>query len=235
MNRRKQELPFKTWIVTGVLACLCLGLLYYGLVDRRVRMGIRAAEEERASLENRLSVMQQQAANVEGVSDEMNALQASGQFSWMPSYNAEELEIDFLNRLLSQDTSTYNLSFSDVERSDNQIRRPFSLSFTANSYTTARTILYRLTHGDYRCLISSVSFSGYASRDSGPAQVSLSGTFYETMAGGEPDMGLAPGDRAAASDPLNVGGVIVGGFQEAVSRYDKYNASLEDTLQNIGG
>ena len=178
------------------------GGLYFFLVDRPVRTGIREADEERTQLESRLSLLKARAANVSGVSDEVESLNAIGQQSWMPSYNSEETVLDTLHVLLDSNTSDYQISLNSVSRNGNQIRRGCSLSFTTDSYQTAKDLIYRLNHGKFRCLISNTSISGILS---GSVHVNLSVTFYETMAGGEPDMGLPSGNRGYAVDPMEPG------------------------------
>lgn len=224
MNQRKAGLPLKTWIIIALGLVLVCGGLYYMLVDRPVRAGIREADAARNSIEARLTLMEQRAANVAGVSRELSELRASGELSWMPSYNAKEAELETLHRLLNVRTSAYSVSLGNPQRSGNQIRRAVNLTFTANSYREAKEILYSLAHGEYRCLISSVSLSGL--RGAGDVKVSLSATFYETMVGGTPDMDLQAGDRREAVDPVNEGltGVVgdMGAVKDALAGTSGY-------------
>lgn len=151
------KLPRNTLIAMIIFIAALSGGLYFFFVDRPVRTGIREADEERTGIESRLSLLKARAENVSGVSDEVGNLAASGQQSWMPSYNSEEAELDMLHTLLDSRTSDYQLSFENVTRDGNQIRRGCSLSFTTDSYQTAKDIIYRLNHGQFRCLISSTS------------------------------------------------------------------------------
>lgn len=230
METKAGKLSLKVWLAVGFLAAALLGTLYFFLVDRPVREGVRKADEERSSIESRLDQLKTRAANVSGVSAEVDNLTASGQLSWMPSYNSEDAELALLHSLLDSRTSDYQISFANVTRSGNQIRRGCSLSFTAHSYEAARSILYSLTHGNYRCLIFSSSVSGITS-ESG-VRVTLSATFYETMAGGEPDMGLAEGDRGQATDPMEAGmpfsSLIPSGIAGAVDRTKDWMESRAD-------
>lgn len=220
MDKKTGKLSAKTWIAVACMVGAILAAAYVFFVDRPVRNGIREADEERVGLESRLEVLKTQAANVSGISAEVDRLTASGKLSWMPSYNSEEAELEMLHNLLDETTTGYQISFSNVTRSGNQIRRGCSLSFTAYSYEGAKRILYRLTHGAYRCLISSVSLSGITAEVG--VHVSLSATFYETMAGGQPDMGLSEGDRGQAIDPMGSGmpfsSIIPSGIAESVNR-----------------
>lgn len=232
------KLPKSTWIAIVILVAAVFGGLYFFLVDRPVRTGIREADEERTKLESRLSLLKARAENVSGVSDEVQSLNASGQQSWMPSYNSEEAELDMLHTLLDSKTSDYQLSFENVTRDGNQIRRGCSLSFTTDSYQTAKDIIYRLNHGRFRCLISSTSVSGIMTEG---VHVTLSAVFYETMVGGEPDMGLAEGDRGKAVDPMEVGlPLIPSGISENLDTVKDFiggepsYSSLDDIMSQAG-
>lgn len=225
MEKKGVRLTKNTRFAIALLAAAALAALYFFLVDRPVREGIREADTERGRIESRLNLLQARAENVSGVSDEVDSLTASGHVSWMPSYNSEEAELETLHTLLDSRTTDYQLSFSDVTRTDNQIRRAYTLSFTTDSYETAKTILYRLTHGQYRCLISSVSLSGVTTAES-RVHVSLSAMFYETMVGGQPDMGLAESDRGQAVDPMEAGlpfgGLMPSGLAENLDKTKEF-------------
>lgn len=237
MNKQKAGLPLKTWLVIVAGILLAFGGLYYVLVDRPVRSGIMEADAARTSLEARLTLLEQRAANVAGVSTELSALRASGELSWMPSYNAKEAELEMLHRLLNERTSDYNVSLGNPLRSENQIRRALTLTFTANGYREAKEILYNLAHGEYRCLISNVSLSGL--RGAGGVKVSLSAMFYETMVGGTPDMDLEAKDRGEAVDPVNDGIAAnaignMGAVKDALTRGSDYEG-LDAVMDNADG
>ena len=240
------KLPRNTLIAMIILIAALSGGLYFFFVDRPVRTGIRKADEERTSIESRLSLLKARAENVSGVSDEVENLAASGQQSWMPSYNSEEAELDMLHTLLDSRTSDYQLSFENVTRDGNQIRRGCSLSFTTDSYQTAKDILYRLNHGQFRCLISSTSVSGITPGEaSNGVHVTLSAMFYETMVGGEPDMGLAEGDRGKAVDPMEIGLSALPGMPSGISENletvkgfisdEPSYSSLDDVMEQADG
>ncbi len=88
-----------------------------------------------------------------------------------------------LNAILSQ-ADEYSLSFNEVSTDDNgSITRPVDLSFTASSYTAARSIINNLYQCPYRCAVSDISES--AENDlatDGEIRVDLTVTFYEKTA-----------------------------------------------------
>lgn len=116
----------------------------------------------------------------------------------MGSYNNVKAELEELNQVL-QEADTYDISFSDVTREGDLIRRTFSLTFSAADYTKAEELISKLCKGQWRCLVSGINF---VSQDGDFAQggvnVGLAATFYETMTGGTPDSGL-PADTSATT------------------------------------
>ena len=126
--------------------------------------------------------------------DNMDAIEASGHKSWMGSYNNSKAEVAFLNSILA-DTLQYSVTFSNVTRSGDQIRRSFTLEYRTDSYAAAHEIMARLCQSHDRCLVSDASC---ALEKDGVVVVRQAATFYETMVGGTPDAGL-PADSAKAN------------------------------------
>ena len=174
-----------------VLALILIGLAYYQFVDVPVRQAITNAEAEVKSLQTELDAAQANLAAAQKLQDDMDALEATGQKSWMSSYNNSKTEIAFLNTILA-DALQYSVSFANVTRSGDQIRRSFTLQYRTKDYAAAHEIMARLSQSHDRCLVSAASCS--LGRD-GTVSVSQSATFYETMVGGVPDAGL-PADSA---------------------------------------
>lgn len=176
------------------LALVLVGLAYYQFVDKPVRQAIANAEAEAQSLQTDLDAANAKLAAAQKLQDSMDALEASGQKSWMSSYNNSKTEIAFLNTILA-DTLQYSVSFANVTRSGNQIRRSFTLKYRTKDYDAANEIMARLCQSHDRCLVSSASCS---LGRGGAVSVTQSATFYETMVGGAPDAGL-PADSAKAN------------------------------------
>ena len=173
------------------LVLILVGLAYYQFVDVPVRQAIANANAEAQSLQADLDAAQANLAAAQKLQDDMDALEASGQKSWMSSYNNSKTEIAFLNSILA-DTLQYSVSFANVTRSGNQIRRSFTLQYRTRDYDAAHEIMARLSQSHDRCLVSAASCA--LGRD-GAVAVTQSATFYETMVGGTPDAGL-PADGA---------------------------------------
>ena len=181
-------------ILIAVLALILLGLVYYQFVDKSVRQSITNAESEARMLETELAAAQARLAAAQAVKGNMDELEASGNLSWMGSYNNSRAEVAFLNSILA-DTLQYSVTFNNVTRAGNQIRRSFTLEYRTASYASAHEIMARLCQSHDRCLVSDASFS---QEGDGVVVVRQAATFYETMVGGTPDAGL-PADSAAAN------------------------------------
>ena len=181
-------------ILIIVLALILVGLAYYQFVDKPVRASIANAQSEAGMLETELAAAQARLAAAQKVKNSMDELEASGQLSWMGSYNNSKAEVAFLNTILA-DTLQYSVSFSNVTRAGNQIRRSFTLEYRTDSYASAHEIMARLCQSYDRCLVSDASCS---QENDGVVVVRQAATFYETMVGGTPDAGL-PADSAEAN------------------------------------
>ena len=176
------------------LAVILVGLMYYQFVDRTVRSSIDASEAEYNAVHSELDTMQARIAYLQTVQNSLDELKDNGKMSWMGSYNNSKQEVAFLNDILA-DTLEYSVSFANVTRNGNQIRRSFSLQYRTVGYEAAQDIITRLLECENRCLVGDVHCT--LGKD-GTVTMNQSATFYETMVGGTEDAGL-PVNRAEAN------------------------------------
>jgi len=181
-------------ILILVLTLILLALAYYQFVDKTVRQSVVNAQSEAQMLQTELTAAQARLAAAQKVKNSMDELEASGQKSWMGSYNNSKAEVSFLNAILA-DTLQYSVTFSNVTRTGDQIRRSFTLEYRTASYAAAHEIMARLSQSHDRCIVSDASCS--LEKD-GVVVVRQAATFYETMVGGVADAGL-PADSAKAN------------------------------------
>ncbi len=181
-----------------VLALLLLGLAYYQFAYRPISEEINKAHSERDALEVELMGVQMRLNQLSKMQAELNRIGTdSGR---MESYNNSKAELALLNNTLV-DAQQYSITFADVTRDGDQIRRNFSLQFTTDSFASAKRILTKLTASEYRCLLGDVDYALVRTTDASDesvresVNVSVNATFYETMVGGKPDAGL-PADSA---------------------------------------
>jgi hypothetical protein len=198
-----REFSSREKVLLLILALIIVGSVYYLLVFQPVSEGLKSAKAEKQSIEELLILADAQATQIGNMQQEMESIKNQGlAASFMPSYNAERKELEFLHEVLSADTQEYIISFSQVEREGNQIRRNFNLSFTVANYKVAKEIITQLEDGAVRCLIGDMAVGANGEEDSilaGEVQVNCVATFYETMYEGVEDADL-PKDSAEGSD-----------------------------------
>ena len=176
------------------LVIILLGLVYYRFVDQTVRETITNNEAEAAMLQQELDGVQQRLMRLQSIKSDLDSLEEAGNLSWMGSYNNEKEEVVFLNDILA-DTLRYSISFANVTRTGDQIRRSFTLQYTTVDYKAAQDIILNLCHGKNRCLVGDMQCRYDNNRN---VTISCSATFYETMVGGTADAAL-PASSAAAN------------------------------------
>ena len=177
-----------------LLILILAGLAYYQFIHKTVNQAIANANAESEQLRTELDVAEARLSQLQSLQDKMDVLEAEGEMTWMSSYNNAEAEVAFLNDILAH-TLNYTVSFANISRSGDQIRRSFSLQYRTADYKSAQDILRRLCESENRCLVSDVSCS--IAKD-GTVTMNQSATFYETMVGGVEDAGL-PASSANAN------------------------------------
>ena len=184
-------------VLLAILALILVGLVYYQFVHKPVRKAIEAANAESDALQTELTVAQAKADHLKALSEELESLKADGSTTYMASYHNAKAEIALLNDILS-DTAQYTISFANVTRSGDQIRRNFTLQFRTADYAAMRKVIDGLLTSPYRCLVGDIQCSMGQERDgAGYVSANVTATFFETMEGGTPDAGL-PEDRGTA-------------------------------------
>ena len=176
-------------VLLVVLAVALLGLAYYLLVHKPVTEDLEKAERQEAALEIELEAVQTRIAKLEKMQKEVDQVYANGTLKSMPSYNNSHNVNKLLNDVLGD--MGFTITFSNVTRNGDQIRRNIYLQFNAPDYESVRTLLDRLTDSDYRCLIGDLKVNADdRSLEDSKVSVSVTITFFETMVGGTADPGL---------------------------------------------
>ena len=190
MKILSRDFTFVEKIIILVLSVVALGLVYYFLVFEPVNSGIASANSQKEVLETELQVVNTKLDSLAEMEEELDGSNAT----YMLSYNGTKKETALLNDIFAS-ASEYNISFNDVTRQGNQIRRNFYFSFKTTSYDTVQSIMKKIANSEYRCLINDCSMSN----TNGTYSVSANATFFETMVDGKADAAL-PEDSAIAQD-----------------------------------
>ena len=197
MKTLSREFSLREKVLMLILAILLIILVYYRFVDIPVKNGIVDAKSREDAYNTELSAVNAKIETLERMQAELDELGASGRAAYMASYNNAEAEYTALNDILMS-TDEYVISFSDLTKEGDLVRREFQIQFTTTGYSKAKKIISDLENSKYRCRIGDVSCSAGQNGDnevdlknwSGRIIVSAKATFYETMVGGEPDEGL---------------------------------------------
>lgn len=186
MKIMSREFTLGERLLLMFLALILVGLCYYYFVDIPVRSTLTSTNAEITSLKKELSDVEARLTYLKDIRKNLDDLEDTGMTGWMGSYNNSKAEVRFLNDVLAN-TLKYSISFSNVTRSGNQIRRNFSLQFQTVDYQAAQEIMTRLMEGDNRCLVGDMNCS---IGNNGAVSLTATATFYETMVGGVADAGL---------------------------------------------
>ena len=194
MKIMSRDFTTKEKALIVVLALILLALVYYYFVDQNVRAAIANSQSEEQSLQTQLNAVEARILHLKSLQTKMDELEASGQLTYMGSYNHSKAEVAFLNDILAG-TLQYSIDFANVTRSGDQIRRSFTLQYTTANYAEAQAVMKKLCNGSDRCLVGDVNCT---INDNGTVTMKQSAMFYETMVGGTPDAGL-PRDTAVVN------------------------------------
>lgn len=166
-------------ILMLVLAVVLLACTYYLLVFAPSQSAIESSKTQVSQLESELMIDQTMAQQVNVMRDELDEKHAAGtrakktlDFDGSPAIMKE------LNRILAG-TKTYALSFADPESSedDTTVRQSANVTFTAASYSAAKSVVEQLVDSKYTSLVT--DFSITAASDGGEATAAVTIVYYE--------------------------------------------------------
>lgn len=201
-------------ILMAFLALILVGLAYYYVVDRPVRDSLAKAETAKENIQVELTAVNAKIQRMEEMKAELERLQSDPNTSFMGSYNNSKEELTFLNDILSG-AEQFSVSFSNVTRDGDQIRRNFKLNFVVPDYDSMESLMKKLGEGRLRCLINDISYNTvrhyYTAAERKDLDtdieyydrvtVNATATFFETMVGGTPDAGLPAEKPSQSSSP----------------------------------
>ena len=199
----------KEKILLAVLAVILVALCYYHFVYQSSKEAIEQAQAEQESQTTEIQILSAQLSRLQDMEAELEETKAEGKASYMPSYNAKKAELQFLNSVL-QKSDEYNITFTELTRNSEQIRRSFTLEFTAKNYAAAEALIEELYQSENRCLIKDIVINGKKNNNKTGADITentvkcnLTATFYETMYGGTADSALPEDlDKKAEAEAL---------------------------------
>lgn len=197
MKLLSRDFTTREKVLIVILAAILIVLAYYWLVDVPVRDGVTEAEAKRDAAMTEMTAVDAKIGELQRMQAELDELGPEGRGAYMASYNNSAAEYAALNDIL-MGTDEYLITFADLTREGDLVRREFSIQFTTTGYEAAKRIITELENSEYRCRIGDLSCAAEQSYDtesdlrnwSGSIIVNATATFYETMVGGTPDEGL---------------------------------------------
>lgn len=173
-----------------ILALLLLALGYYKFFFEPTQTAIENAQSAEQTYQSELDIVTARILRLDRMKRDVDALVSDPSVSRMPSYNSHKAELALLNDVLGS-ADQYAVSFSNVTRDGDQIRRNFSLEFTVSDLESVQSIIARLGSQEYRCLVDDIRCVSLGNGSGGEGlQTTMTATFYETLVGGIPDAGL---------------------------------------------
>lgn len=205
MNIWSRDFTKAEKVLLLILSVILIGLVYLQFVDKPVRKEIASAKAQSADLKSELAVVNAKVERLAKLNSEIDEIKGSSSPSRMESYNNSRREIELLNEILS-DTQKYTITFADVTRDGDQIRRNFTLEFRTPDYSSMRRTIEQLCSSEYRCLVDEIRCTATRNDRDSYVTARLTATFFETMVGGTPDAGL-PEDSAVSESEVDVSGL----------------------------
>lgn len=183
-----RKLSTKEVVLFLVLAFAFLALLYYEVVY--IPLNEQLASYDTTDIESQMELEQARAQKIKAMNEEMAANKAES-VGVVATYNNIKNEMKALNEIVGK-ASTYNFSFQDPVGSGSTVRRNIDISFTANNYSDAETIIRELYSCEYRLLIQDMTISPvtYDDLETGDVSVNMTVTFFETTDGASTTEGI---------------------------------------------
>lgn len=194
----KREFTMREKVLLLILVIIVIAAGYYWLVYTPVESRITEARAEEVNYQDQIlleMVRSKQLKQMREVLEEQVA-QGSEPMSVIPDYDNLEHVMIQLDAILTPAVN-YSLTFSDVVPSEKLMSRPIEMTFTSDSYRTARNIINNLYSCMYRCTIDNITMTagggereGAADLNQDPVSVSLTVTFYEKYPAQAEDAGV---------------------------------------------
>lgn len=183
-----RKLSTKEVVLFLVLVFAFLALLYYEVVY--IPLNEQIASYDTTDIESQMELEEARAQKIRAMNEEMAANKAES-VGVVATYNNIKNEMKALNEIVGK-ASTYNFSFQDPLGSGSTVRRNIDISFTADNYADAETIIRELYSCEYRLLIQdmTISPSTYDDLETGDVAVNMTVTFFETTDGATTTEGI---------------------------------------------
>ena len=147
------------------------------------------------SLQDQLIIEQAKASSEKQMKDAIEAEKANPSTGEVEVYNNLANEVNELGRILNGSAEEVSISWASPTLTDTTVRRIATISFKAESYDTARSLIKSINDMKYKNSISKISLAhSTSSTDTSTVTVSMTLTFFETTTGATSLEGLITTD-----------------------------------------
>ena len=111
-------------------------------------------KQDALTVDDQILMAEAKAAKLQMMEKELAEIKAGDMtnIKELPPYDNSRNVMTSLSAILTNAVQ-YNISFAGVSESDGIVRRDITLTFSANSYEAAKSILSDIYNGAYRCLM----------------------------------------------------------------------------------
>ena len=184
MKKKKFKLSPREVGLFAVLCLILLGFCYYKFFYVNIQDQIKELNANRDAEISQTNTLSKRIALVESMRKSLEENRDGMLKNPIPKYDNGKAVTKELEKVLSV-TDSYSLNFSSITHNDYIAQRPVRISFSADSYSTARAIVTRLDSSESFNQISDVSINmeqGSFDEDgnySAPCTVSMNITYFE--------------------------------------------------------
>ena len=187
-----------------LLTLILLVLIFYRFIYAPMKEQLEYYEAETAELDTQIQMEQARSEKIRQMREQIETglKEYPGE---VKTYDNVKAEIEALNGILNA-AKSFEVSFQQPTASGNAVRRRVDITFLAESYASARSIIRQLHDCEYRDMITTLSMNPDSRRfvsengiyyytsltdlQNGDVTVKLSLTFYETRYGTDLSAGL---------------------------------------------
>jgi len=189
----KHKFTSRELLLIIIAAFLALGIFYYELVYKSVVNSVNTYDV--TSLQDQLIIEQAKASSEKQMKDAIEAEKANPSTGEVEVYNNLANEVNELGRILNGSAEEVSISWASPTLTDTTVRRIATISFKAESYDTARSLIKSINDMKYKNSISKISLAhSTSSTDTSTVTVSMTLTFFETTTGATSLEGLITTD-----------------------------------------
>lgn len=171
----------------AVLAFVGVIIAWYQFVFVNYQNRMNSLESELATVEEEILLSQSRAEALHKMKAAVEQYKAQGiDPMLLPSFDNTKNLMAYLNGVLASSTG-YSMSFDNpaVSEDDGSVHRTGTITYTADSYKSARSIAEAIARGPYACQVTALSITDESSqvtgssKSSGAVSASLQVTFLE--------------------------------------------------------